>query len=218
MATKELKWDCLTPDEAKTLAALVKKGTKICAAPIEIEHSGQLEVLGITWNQVRTWRIGSEPIKVHLTPTDERTAKFLLDELRARHRDEYRKRRCMIPGKQKNLIFCPEHNRCSECPFPDARDHHRANNLSWDELIGTEYEKAPGERETDAVNTKMEVKSVLSVIDAKNPKFTKAIVLKELYGMSVAEIAKTMNEFERNVYYFLTEAKKLGKQHKRDNQ
>ena len=90
--------------EAETLAALEKSGTEVYAAPIEIEHKEQLESLGISWSQCRTWRIGSEPVTVHLTPADKATYKFLVNELRSRHRDEYRAKRCMIPSSVSQSV------------------------------------------------------------------------------------------------------------------
>ena len=218
MANDELKWACLTPNEAETLAALVKSGKKVCAAPIEIEHSEQLASLGITWKQVRTWRIGSDVVKIHPTPADKDTARFLLNELRTRHRSSYRAKRCMIPGKMKPLIRCPERHCCAQCPYPEYRDQHKVNEISWDAMIEGGYEEVRQEDEVAVLETRMEVKSVLSVINAKNPKYVKAIVLKEYHGLTVAEIAKAMHDTERNVYYYLAEAKKIGKQYKRNHQ
>ena len=54
---KEIKWECLTSDEAKTLNELRNNGKEVYAAPIEIEHSEQLVSLGISWSQCRTWFI-----------------------------------------------------------------------------------------------------------------------------------------------------------------
>lgn len=54
------------------------------------------------------------------------------------------------------------------------------------------------------------------VMDKKNPKFAKAIVLKEFFGFSVPEIAKKLDDSERNIYYYLTEAKKIGKQYRKE--
>ena len=39
---KEIKWECLTSDEAKTLNELRNNGKEVYAAAIEIEHSEQL--------------------------------------------------------------------------------------------------------------------------------------------------------------------------------
>ena len=85
---KEIVWDSLTQEEARTLENLRKNGIEIYAAPIEIEHKEQLETLGITQQECRTWYIGSEKVIVHLTPADKGTYHFLLDELRTRHRKE----------------------------------------------------------------------------------------------------------------------------------
>ena len=40
----------------------------------------------------------------------------------------------------------------------------------------------------------------------------------EYYGLSVADIAQKLNDTERNIYYYLDQAKKIGKQYKRDNE
>ncbi len=53
-------------------------------------------------------------------------------------------------------------------------------------------------------------------MDKKNPKFAKAIVLKEFFGFSVPEIAKKLDDSERNIYYYLIEAKKIGKQYRKE--
>ncbi len=217
MTTKEIKWDCLTPNEAETLATLEKSGKKVCAAPIEIEHSEQLEVLGITWEQVRTWYVGSKPVKVHPVPASEATAKYLIDNLRAQHRNEYRARRCMVPGKLKPLVRCPEHNRCSECPYPEYRDQHKTNTLSWDVLIGDGYEAVTADSSIEKVDRKLELEAVCRLIKAKNPKYLTAIVLKEYHGLNVSEIANLMKETVRNIYFYISEAKKIGAQYKRDN-
>ena len=146
---------------------------------------------------------------------------MLLNELRTRRREEYRKKRCRIPGKLKPTIICPECNRCAECPYPEYRDMHRANNLSWEGLIETAYEGADTEVADDEgmrqKEIEMEFEAVCKVIDAKNPLYTKAIVLKEYYDLSVAEIAKKLDTTERNVYFYLRKAKKIGKQYKEDN-
>lgn len=223
MTKRELKWEHLTHEEAKTLATLRKNGTEVFPAPILIEEDAesrkrQFESLGITWEDCKTWYIGSEKVRVHLTPANEATYNYLLGDLRAKHRDAYRERRCFIPGKLKSLIRCPEHNRCAECPYPEYRDRHKAQELSWDTLIESGYEEDRQEDEVAALETRMELDAVMKVIDAKNPKYTKAIVLKEYYGLTVSEIAKMMNETERNIYFYLAEVKKIGAKFKRDNQ
>ena len=224
---KEIVWGRLTRTETETLTALVNSGTEVFAAPIEIEHKEQLETLGISWADCKTWRIGSTKVIVHLTPADKATYDMLLGDLRAKHRDAYRKKRCPIPGKLKPTILCPECNKCSECPYPEYRDRHKANSISWEGLIEDAYERNMGE-DYDGDPTEdpsfhqreveMELEEVCKVIDAKNPLYTKAIVMKEYYGLSVDEIAKRLGTTKRNVYFYIDEAKKIGKQYKEENQ
>ncbi len=63
----------------------------------------------------------------------------------------------------------------------------------------------------------MELEEVCKVIDAKNPLYTKAILMRECHGLSVEEIAKRLGTTKRNVYFFISEAVKIGKQYKEEN-
>lgn len=219
---KEIVWDSLTPAEAETLTALVNSGEAVYAAPIEIEQDKearkfQFKSLGISWAQCKTWRIGRDIVYVHPTPASKAVYDLLLSELRAKHRSAYRERRCMVPGKLKALIQCPEYNKCTECPFPEYRNQHQAREISWDELIESGYETASHEdADMSRIETRMTLDDVCEVIDAQNPLFTQAIILKEYYGLSVDDIAKRLSTTSRNVYYYLGEAKKIGRKIKEE--
>lgn len=214
---KEIVWDSLTQEEARTLENLRKNGIEIYAAPIEIEHKEQLETLGITQQECRTWYIGSEKVIVHLTPADKGTYHFLLDELRTRHRKEYRSRRCQIPGKNKPLIMCPECNRCSECPYPEYRDKHKANSISWDGLIESGYEGEADNRMVEQLQAKLEYEEIRSLMDSENPIIAQVFEMKERDGYSVNEIADKLRIKTRNVYYYLSRAKAIGKKYNKES-
>ncbi len=214
---KEIIWDSLTQEEARTLENLKKNGIEIYAAPIEIEHKEQLETLGITQQECRTWYIGSEKVIVHLTPADKSTYHFLLDELRTRHRKEYRSRRCQIPGKNKPLIMCPECNRCSECPYPEYRDNHKANSISWDGLIESGYEGEADNRMVEQLQAKLEYEDIRSLMDSENPIIAQVFEMKERDGYSVSEIADKLHIKPRNVYYYLSRAKAIGKKYNKES-
>lgn len=220
MAKSTISWDQdrLTLSEKETLQELIDKGAEIYAAPIEIEHKGQLETLGITYSECRTWHIGSERFIVHLTPADKATYDYQLGELRKKHRDAYRKHRCKIPGTLKPLIPCPECNSCANCPFPEYRDQHQPDNISWDGLIDSGYEEVSNTDEIRLANIRVMLESVSAEISAVNPKFTAAITLKEFYGFTVPEIADMMEDSERNVYYYIAQAKEIGKKLKKKYQ
>ena len=213
---KEIVWDSLTQEEAQTLENLRKNGIEIYAAPIEIEHKEQLETLGITQQECRTWYIGSEKVIVHLTPADKGTYHFLLDELRTRHRKEYRSRRCQIPGKNKPLIMCPECNRCSECPYPEYRDKHKANSISWDGLIESGYEGEADNCMVEQLQAKLEYEEIRTLMDSENPIIAQVFEMKERDGFSVSEIADRLHIKPRNVYYYLDRAKAIGKKYNKE--
>ena len=127
--------------EAETKSALERSGKTVFYAPIEIESREQLDSLSITWNQCRTWRIGRRPVIVHLTPCDEDTYNLLFRSLKNEYHREYRNTRCLVPGKNKPLIRCPESNRCSACPYGVTSENRRSNLVSFDELVENESEE-----------------------------------------------------------------------------
>ncbi len=214
---KEIVWDSLTPTEAKTLADLQASGKEIFAAPIEIEHREQLEPLGINWSQCRTWRIGSEKVAVRLTPADEQTYKFLLGELRAKHRNAYCDRRCKIPGKRPGtLIRCPECNKCSACPFPEYRDKHEPDIISRDAMVESGYEDEGDTRMMEQLQAKLEYEDIRKLMDKENPIIARVFEMKVVDGLSADKIADTLGIAKRNVYYYLDRAKAIGQKYNKD--
>ena len=213
---KEIVWDSLTPIEAKTLAALKRSGTEVFAAPIEIKHKGQLKSLGITWAQCRTWYIGSDPVTVHLTPADEATYKFLLGELRTKHRKKHRKNRCPVPGKLKPLIPCPECNSCAKCPYPEYRDKHEMQEVVFDDEIKVQRTRSTESPDYHKLEVKWKIQGACKMMDEQNPLFAKAIILKEYNGYTVPEIAEILHCTEYDVRYYLRRATEIGKEFKRE--
>ena len=107
--------------------------------------------------------------------------------------------------------MCPECNKCAECAFPEYRDRWPSSPLSLDTLTENGFEIPCTEEGFEQVEQRDEVQAVCEAIRAKNPKYLRAIVLKEIVGMSVQEIAERMNETARNVYYYIERAKEIGK-------
>ena len=74
-----------------------------------------------------------------------------------------------------------------------------------------------GVEQLDAkMDTAMALKAVLRAIAAKNPLYAKAIILKEYYSLSVDEIAEVLHTTKRNVYFYLSKARKIGKKFKEE--
>lgn len=212
---KEIVWDSLTPIEAKALAALRRSDTEVFAAPIEIEHKGQLKSLGITWAQCRTWYIGSDPVTVHLTPADEATYKFLLGELRTKHRKKHRKNRCPVPGKLKPLIPCPECNKCSECPFPEYRDKHLANQISYEQMLELGDEAVGSTRMMEQLEAKLQYEEIHEMMNMEDPLITQVFEMKERDGFSNKDIASMLGITTRQTYHLYIKALAIGQKYNR---
>lgn len=215
-----LNWDFLTDEEKKTLENMQTKGIKPCLAPIEIENGNemQIESLGIISEQFRTWRAGSEKRIVHPTPCSQEVADFLINDMRKEHRQNYRKARCKIPGTLKPLISCPDSNKCSECPYPKYRDAHQPDNLSWDHIIDDSGNE-PGQEDQGIHLAEIcaLLGSVCEEINLKNPKYTRAIVLRYYFGYDIHEISMIMTETERNIRYYINRAIEIGTAYKNRN-
>lgn len=221
MATKEIVWDRLTPVEARTLAGLIERGEKVYAAPIEIsndykERQKQFNEMHITLADCRNWDIGCHKVLVHLTPSNEATYNYEMKKLRKKHKEAFRKGRCPIPGRQKILISCPDSNSCYNCPHPEYRDMHLSLELSWDGLVEEGFEVSCDDGTVEQVEVVEELNDVSKVIAAHDPKFLRASTLRFYYGYPVSEIAKMMDDTERNIYYYLEQAKRIGKQYRKE--
>ena len=203
-------------EEIEQATQFVKDGCVNYYAPIEIEHSGQLETLNITWNDCRTWHIGSERVTVYLCPADEATYRFLLGELRRKHRNGYRAVRCMVEGKLKPLIRCPESNKCSACPYGRKPEDREANIISWDGLIESGYEGEADNRMVEQLQAKLEYDEIHTLMDSENPIIAQVFEMKERDGFSVSEIADRLHIKPRNVFYYLDRAKAIGKKYNKE--
>ena len=193
-----------------------EKGEILYYAPIEIKDKADLANYGITWDDCKTLHFGqSDRVTVYYFPT---TSKAFADsqwaELNTQHSRSYRSVRCKIQGKRKKLINCPDKNKCSACPFGRKPEDRKANIISWDELIENGYEEQTEDKELAARLAWMEFEKVKEWMDAKDPNIARAIVLKEMQGYEVSEIAQKLGITERQVYYCLQQAKTIGKKYK----
>ena len=173
----EINWvNHLSSTEIETYAELVNNGIKVYAAPIIIESSDQLNTLGITRADCFMQWIGPRKVLVHLSPVSKDVYDVLYSGSRAEYRREARSGRCMITGKNGHPIHCPECNKCAQCPFPEIQERHLPNNLSWDALINNECEPAFEEFDKHHMEVMDDFESVTKIINARKPKYLKAIV------------------------------------------
>ena len=220
---QQIIWERLTPTEAETLAALVESGREVYAAPILIEENHesrerQFEAMGISFADCKTWRIGSKKVIVHLTPADEATYRLLLNELRKEHREERRKKRCMIPGKLKPLVTCRDTNSCTLCPYGRSPEDREPNLVSWDGLQEDGWEAEEQDdcqlegdtRMVEQLHAAWEYDEIRKHMAAENPVIPVIFEMKYRDGYSVAEISELTGVTPRIIYFHLDRAKKIG--------
>lgn len=194
-----------------------ENGDTIYYAPIEIIDNEDLRNYGITWGDCKTLHFGtSDRVRVYLFPTtNKELADFQWAEINTKHSRGYRSTRCNVPGKRGGLIQCPDTNKCNECPYGRRPEDRKPNTISLDRLSESGYEEAVEDREMTARLAWMEFERLKVWMDAKDLNIAKAIILKEMHGYKVSEIAEELGIDERQVYYCLQQAKDIGKKYGR---
>lgn len=193
-----------------------EKGEVIYYAPIEIKNEDDLTNYGITWDDCKTVHFGqSDRVVVYYFPT---TNKELVDSqwaiLNTEHSRSYRSVRCKVPGKCKPLITCPDTNKCSACPYNRRPEDREPNIISWDGLIESGYEVPSEDKKLTAQLAWMVFEKVKEWMDEKDPNIARAIIMREMEGYKVSEIAEKLDVTERQVYYYLQQAKAIGKKYR----
>lgn len=179
-------------------------------APMEILDQQDLDNYGITWDDCRTLSFnGSEHVVVYFYKTENRElAEFQWRHLDTRHSRGYANARCMIPGKRKSWIRCPDTISCARCPYRNSR---KPPVISWDGLIETGYEPAAAESVEDQVMARVEYQAIRALMDAEDVRITEALEAKELAGHKVGEIAGEHGISAARVYQLLGRAKAIGR-------
>ena len=198
----------------KLTATINESGEVVYEAPIEIRDKADLENYVITWEDCKTLRFGkSDRITVYFFRTTNRQlAEEQWRYLNSQHSKGYRSTRCMVPGTQNPLIVCPDGNRCSACPYGMRPEDRQARIISWEGMAGDGYELS-GSGLTDAG---IELDEIRKRMDRKSPYIMQAVRLKELYGFTVPEIADILGISNRNVYFYLSRAKEIGEEYRKE--
>ena len=185
-------------------------------APIEIKNQADLDNYGITWSDCRTLNFhGSDKVTVYFFKTENRAfAEYQWSYLDTQHSRGYASVRCVIPGKRKAFIKCPDTISCATCPYKDKK---QAPIISWDGLVETGYEpigSAPVDEQTIA---KTEYEGIKAMMDAEDPRIARAFEMKELQGYSVREISTELEISQPRVYQLIAKAKAIGKESRKIN-
>ena len=203
-------------EELETVRRLLSEGKRVWMAPVVIDEDEQLETLYASRSRCRTWRTGPEKRLVYLTPADEATFMFLKLGIDSQRKREERNRRCLIRGTRNDYIRCPECNHCDQCPFGLNGEARTGRTVSRDLLMETELETAVCWDTPEDIILRQEMLSeIRERMQEKNERILQAYVMKMEQGYDVQEVAEAMGETSRNVYYFLSEAKRICREYLR---
>lgn len=185
-------------------------------APIEIKDQADLDNYGITWDDCRTLNFhGSEKVTVYFYKTENRAfAEFQWSYLDTQHSRGYASVRCMIPGKRKAFIKCPDTVSCATCPYKDKK---QAPIISWDGLVETGYEPVGSAPVDEQVAAKLEYEGIKAMMDAEDTRIARAFEMRTLQGYTVREIAAVLKISEPRVYQLIARAKAIGKEYRKNN-
>ena len=202
--------------EFKHRTSIGQNGEILYDCPIEIKTKADLKNYGITWDDCRTLNFhGSEKMTVYFFKTGNRAlAEYQWNYLDSQHSAGYRSTRCMIPGKRKDWIKCPDTVSCANCPYKLVR---KPPAISWDGLIESGYEPDAEGSVAESVCTKLELAELRRQMDQVDTRLYQAITLKEKYGMSVNEIAKKLGISEPRVYQLLAQVKEIAAAYRKEN-
>lgn len=203
--------------EFKHHTSIGANGEVLYDAPIEVKDQRDLDILGISWADCKTLNFhGSEKVTVFFYKTENRAfAEYQWSYLDTQHSRGYASTRCMIPGKRKAFIRCPDTNSCANCKYRDVR---QAPVISWDGLIETGYEPIAATPVDEQVSAKLEYADIKALMDAEDKRIAQAFEMKELYGMKVEEIAKKLKVSASRVYQFISRAREIGQQYRAYNE
>ena len=202
--------------EFKHNTSIGADGTIFYDAPIQIRDQEDLDNYHISWRDCRTLNFhGSERVTVFFMKVESRAlAEYLWASLDTEHSRGYASVRCMIPGKRKAYIKCPDTNSCANCPHKGDK---QAPVISWDGLVETGYEPAASASPEESTMTKSEYEIIKAAMDAEDIRIAKAFEMKELFGFSVREIAAEFQLSEPRVYQLIARAKAIGREYRQEN-
>ena len=183
---------------------------------MEIKCQADLDNYGITWDDCRTLNFhGSEKVTVYFMKVESRAlAEYQWSYLDSKHSRGFASARCMIPGKRKPWVKCPDTVSCAKCPHKADR---KPPVISWDKLISTGYEPEEGAAPDEQAMAKLEYQAIRDLMDAEDVRIARAFEMKELMGYDVKEIAAELSVSGPRIYQLLNRAREIGKAYREKN-
>ena len=196
-----------------------ENGETLFFAPVRIRNESDLKTFMVDKTARWTLPFGHSALKYKvlyfMTESEEMSEDFWM-KINSEHSQENRMKRCLVPGKRRPLIPCPECNSCAKCPFPEYRDKHEMQEVVFDDEIKVQRTRSTESPDYHKLEVKWKIQGACKMMDEQNPLFAKAIILKEYNGYTVPEIAEILHCTEYDVRYYLRRAIEIGKEFKKD--
>lgn len=179
-------------------------------APIRIVNKQDLKNYGITWKDCVRLHIGGiETVKVYMFKTDNpKLADCYWKDLNAEHHRNSRSTRCMVPGKQKPLIVCPDCNKCSNCPYGKKPEDRQPRVIEYEvpeDLINSGEEFSS----MNQAESEMIYDELIAAMRSKDPLIAEVFTRYHTYGYDAPEIAAELGIDRRTVYYLKQQAEQI---------
>ena len=115
-----------------------ENGETLFFAPVRIRNDNDLKTFMVDKSARWTLPFGHSALKYKvlyfMTESEEMSEDFWI-RINSEHSRENRLKRCLVPGKRRPLIPCPECNSCAKCPYPEYRDKHEMQEVVFDDEI-----------------------------------------------------------------------------------
>ena len=196
-----------------------ENGEKLFFAPVRIRNDSDLKTFMVDKSARWTLPFGHSALKykvLYFMTESEEMAEDFWKKINSEHSRENRLKRCLVPGKRRPLIPCPECNCCARCPYPEYRDKHEMQEVVFDDEIKVQRSRSTESPEFHKLEVKWKIQGACKMMDEQNPLFAKSIILKEYCGYSVKEIADMLHCTEFDVRYYLRRATEIGKEFKKE--
>ena len=136
-----------------------------------------------------------------MSKTDKpKLAKYFWNELNAEHHRNSRGTRCIVPGKQKPLIVCPECNKCSNCPFGRKPEDRQPRVIDYEvpkELMNNNDDFST----MNQSESEMIYEELIAAMRRKDPLIAEVFTRYHTYDYDAPEIAAELGIDKRKVYY-----------------
>ena len=179
-------------------------------APIRIVNKQDLKNYGIKWKDcVRLYIGGIETMNVLMWKFETpELAAFHWNEINAEHHRNCRGTRCIVPGKQKPLIVCPECNKCSNCPYGKKPEDRQPRIINYDvpeELMNIDEDFS----EMNLAESEMVYDEIIAAMRRKDPLIAEVFTRYHTYDCDAPEIAAELGIDKRKVYYLKQQAEQI---------